>query len=342
MKKNDSLLAKAIADANELKKVSIENAKAILNEQFDEKLKTMFDEKLSEEADESEEESEEDLDEKKKPEADETEAGEGEEKQEEDDVDETIDIDAILAEMGDTDKSEEDLDEKKKPEADETEESEESEEDLDEEIDINQLLSEFSSEDLDEKKKSPVEDEETEDEDLDEEDAAKDPNKVAKSALDKLIASLKIPASKVKKLYTEVLPQLAKAIIDNSDSAKTGLPMGESENVSELLETLNSVNTLNAKLMYFTKLVNEVDLSKAEKAKVLSVFDKTSSKKEAELVYSTLKEAYTAKKVKDTKKLVKESLGASAGKITGTGKKDQIVENSEFTRMQQLAGLLNG
>ena len=292
MKKNDSLLAKAIADANELKKVSIENAKAILNEQFDEKLKTMFDEKLSEEADESEEE------------------------------------------------SEEDLDEKKKPEADETEESEESEEDLDEEIDINQLLSEFSSEDLDEKKKSPVEDEETEDEDLDEEDAAIDPKKIAKDALDKLIAGLKLPVEAAKKLHNEILPKLAKAVIDGSDSSKTGLPMGE--DVSELLETLNSVNTLNAKLMYFTKLVNEVDLSKAEKAKVLSVFDKTSSKKEAELVYSTLKEAYTAKKVKDTKKLVKESLGASAGKITGTGKKDQIVENSEFTRMQQLAGLLNG
>ena len=76
------LLKEAIADADAIKKLAIENAKASLNQAFDSKIKSMLAARLQEEADETEEleEEVEETDEAKKHSSEEEDSKEGKEK----------------------------------------------------------------------------------------------------------------------------------------------------------------------------------------------------------------------------------------------------------------------
>jgi hypothetical protein len=150
---NKNLLKEAIADAEAIKKLAVENAKASLNQAFDSKIKSMLASRLDEEADELEEEYEE-TDEAKKahkePDADN--AGgpsdhDADNKKE--DADEAFDIDAILAEMEEEGEEEDEakMKEAKKEEEEEEEEEEgEEEEEMDEELDLESLLAELAKE----------------------------------------------------------------------------------------------------------------------------------------------------------------------------------------------------
>jgi hypothetical protein len=174
---NTNLLKEAIAEADAIKKMAIENAKASLNEAFDSKVKAMLAARLSEESDELEEEYEEsdDNDKMKEEKQDKEEGGdegygmeeaEDEVYSEEDEVyseedenyEEAFNLDEIIAELekgekgeeGDVRKGEDEDDEddekpkKKKPEMDEANDNEEDKENsVDEEIDIAKLLAEM-------------------------------------------------------------------------------------------------------------------------------------------------------------------------------------------------------
>jgi hypothetical protein len=107
---NTNLLKEAIAEADAIKKMAIENAKASLNEAFDSKVKAMLAARLSEEVDELEEEYDEEMDpDKEKMEEKKQEKEEGddegygmEEEAERDiegDADEAFDLDKIIAEL---------------------------------------------------------------------------------------------------------------------------------------------------------------------------------------------------------------------------------------------------
>lgn len=360
------LLKSALADADDIKKLAIENAKKTLSETFEPVVKSLIDSHLAEEADEDEEE-EDDMDEarKKKPaadELDEPEDSDGDEDGDDEDEegsDESFDLDAILKEIDDEEKGESDedeeddeadesleVDERKKAKApaeedeDGDEDGDEDEDDMDEDIDINQLLGELGEGSYDE-----------EEEDEMDENVAKDALKKAGDMIKKAVGNSKDVAKKVDSFLAQVAKGMAQ-----SDSAASGLPVpNKQDEVKQLKQelqeakrmnkklaaTLSETNLLNAKLMYFGKVVKDNDdLSQEKKLKIMNTFDKATTIQEAKLVYESLSNAFKTKKpIKKTS--IKESLGM-ASKSAGTStarKQEPIVENAFVKRMQELAGL---
>jgi hypothetical protein len=103
--------------------------------------------------------------------------------------------------------------------------------------------------------------------------------------------------------------------------------------IKTLQSELNEINLLNAKLLYTNKIFRNKSLTESQKVKVLTAFDKATSKKEAQLVYETLLENL---KTSVKKSPIQESLG-SASKALGTAKSKPIIENDAFSRMRELA-----
>ena len=141
-------------------------------------------------------------------------------------------------------------------------------------------------------------------------------------------------------------PEIRKGIMDaikskNFAKAKELVLKGSSkenksemeEQLDELRSELNEVNLLNAKLLYTNKIFRNKSLNETQKVKVLTAFDKATSKKEVELVYDTLLESL---KVSTTKTSIKESMG-SASKVLGGVTSKPIIENNAFARMRELA-----
>jgi hypothetical protein len=141
-------------------------------------------------------------------------------------------------------------------------------------------------------------------------------------------------------------PEIRKGIMDaikskNFAKAKELVLKGSSkenksemeEQLDELRSELNEVNLLNAKLLYTNKIFRNKSLNESQKVKVLTAFDKATSKKEVELVYDTLLESL---KVSTTKTSIKESMG-SASKVLGGVTSKPIIENNAFARMRELA-----
>jgi hypothetical protein len=111
--------------------------------------------------------------------------------------------------------------------------------------------------------------------------------------------------------------------------------------VETLRGELNEINLLNAKLLYTNKIFKAKNLSENNKVKVLTSFDKAETVKEAKLIYETLKDGLTDKKVKKT---VNESIGM-ASRAIGKGPKKvnakPIVESNQMVdRFKKLAGII--
>jgi hypothetical protein len=107
--------------------------------------------------------------------------------------------------------------------------------------------------------------------------------------------------------------------------------------IAILKKDLNEINLLNAKLLYTNKIFRSKSLTESQKVKVLTAFDKATSKKEVELVYETLNEGLKVSTI-STKSPIKESLG-SASRALGSAVAKPIIENDAFARMRELAGL---
>ena len=108
---------------------------------------------------------------------------------------------------------------------------------------------------------------------------------------------------------------------NKSSSAKSEME----EQLAELRSELNEVNLLNAKLLYTNKIFRNKSLNETQKVKVLTAFDKATSKKEVELVYETLLESLKV----TTKAPIKESM-SSASKVLGNAASKPIIENDAF------------
>ena len=108
--------------------------------------------------------------------------------------------------------------------------------------------------------------------------------------------------------------------------------------VKYLRGKLNEVNLLNAKLLFTNKLFRGFGLSNDQKMKVVETFDRATNLREVKLVYSTLVESF---KTNQPEK-IKESKG-SASKPVASTKSDQqeiISEGSELRdRFKKLAGI---
>lgn len=324
------LLKEAIADADAIKKLAIENAKASLNQAFDSKIKSMLAARLQEEADETEEleEEVEETDEAKKHSSEDEDSKEDskEDAAEPEDVDE-IDINKILAEMEDEEDGEPEMEEAKHEEEEEEESEEEGEEKetdeahaepdadnaggksdndadnegTDEEVDLNALLKELEMEEGSyEENKDKEEMEEAKEED--EEDDVD---------------------AKMKKMKEEHAAEIAEI---KSQAAK-------------LAGKVNETNLINAKLLYLNKILHKHSLNEAQKVKVIAAFDKATTVKEAKIVFESLNEAFVVKTEK-SKTNLKESLGF-ASKAAGNSTKREIITEADVqvARWQKLAGI---
>ena len=141
-------------------------------------------------------------------------------------------------------------------------------------------------------------------------------------------------AAKAKEAEEIAKEKAAKAERDKKQAEKE---LKEAYDAIEAMQsTLNEVNLLNAKLLYTNKIFKSKSLTESQKVKVLTAFDKATSKKEAQLVYETLLEG-----LKEKKTQVNESmLGGASKVIGGPAPKQPIIEvNNQFARWQKLAGI---
>lgn len=336
------LLKEAIADADAIKQLAIENAKASLNESFDSKIKSMLAAKLQEEADMKDDELEEtydDTDEAMKMDdeesMDEMKYKKGEEEGDDDDQedpDESFDIDAILAEMEDGEGDEDMKEARKKAPAED--------DDMDDE--------EMEEPEAPKKgKKAPVED------DMDDEESGE--NKMEETIdLDALIAEMMGEAEEDKVdeggSYDDDMVDEGDDMDDEDNDMHGKRGHGKVKEMQkelyeikrqakQLAAKVNETNLINAKLLYLNKVLRNHTLSEQQKIKVVAAFDKANSVKEAKIVYESLNEALNIR-IQNNKTSLKESLGF-ASKASGNSTKREIISESfaDRERWQKLANI---
>ena len=108
------------------------------------------------------------------------------------------------------------------------------------------------------------------------------------------------------------------------------------DTINILRKELNEVNLLNAKLLYVNKIFKSKNLSESQKVQVIASFDKATNVKEAKVVFESLNTALAA-----TNKPIKESLGFASKAAGVAPQKQQIVESNDVvSRMQKLANII--
>jgi hypothetical protein len=330
MATNRDLLKEAIADAKSVKETAIANAKAALEEAFTPYLKEKLSAKLQEMEDEERIEMEEMYE-------DETEKT----MKEGDPMDE-ISLDELLAELEDDKMDESIFEAKEEEEEEESEEFEDDEEESEEEMPIGDMTPEefekFMRPEIEKVIQAMIDSGELEaghegmenEEGAEEEEIEEDINinEFLDEDLDEEVS------------LEELLAELEEGDVYEDDVYEEGVKNEMQEELEEaydaiktLKSELNEINLLNAKLLYTNKIFRNKSLTESQKVKVLTAFDKATSKKEAQLVYETLLENL---KTPVKKSPIQESLG-SASKALGTAKSKPIIENDAFSRMRELA-----
>ena len=348
MATNRDLLKEAIADAKSVKETAIANAKAALEEAFTPYLKEKLSAKLQEM--EIEEDELEDIEDDAENEVDDM-------MEEKESMDE-ISLDELLAEL-EGEEMEESIFEAKEEEEEESEEEESEEEMSIEDMDEDDLKSfiEDVIKDMVSAGELEAGHEGMENEEGAEEEVGEEEELDEMVDLDELLAELEdVEESSYTKKASDSTPKSKNAIFhkgndeyvtdsteeddeEYSDEAAEKISFYEMEleeayeAIKTLKSELNEINLLNAKLLYTNKIFRNKSLTESQKVKVLTAFDKATSKKEAQLVYETLLENL---KTPVKKSPIQESLG-SASKALGTAKSKPIIENDAFSRMRELA-----
>jgi hypothetical protein len=380
---NRDLLKSAIAEAKSVKETAIANAKLALEEAFTPHLKSMLSAKL-------EEMDRDDEDEEKLKEADapsfarkNSPAGDslkdlsprkvGQSTVQEDEVDEEINLDELLAELekdeldenARTDAEEEgykdgmkdekeDLKEDERTDAEEEgyldgeeDEKEDMEGDMDEEIDLEDMSEDDLKGFIEDVIKDMVAggeiepgDEFVEDEvDVDVEDV---------EDIEDVDIEVEIDEAKKEEL-DEKMTKKEKA--EGDDRKKDDKIEAETEKmrfkeamneINALKVELQEVNLLNAKLLYTNKIFKAKNLTEDKKVKVLKAFDKAVDVRQAKTIFETLSEGLINKSTNPT---INESIKrGSSSKLIGLEPKttrQPIIESNEvYDRMRKLAGLI--
>jgi hypothetical protein len=334
MATNRDLLKEAIADAKAVKETAIANAKAALEEAFTPFLKEKLAQKINE-MDELEEEESEMYETKMEKSMDESESVE------------EVSLDELLAELdeyaevqphdvdGDGDVDRDDVAKLSgMNEAKEEEKEEEmSIEDMDED-DLKSFIEDVIKDMVSAGELEAGEGEEEEEEMEMEPEEGEEEEEEEEVNIDELLAELDEYAEMQP---TDIGDMDGDGDVDAEDVKKMKEELDETYSTIESLKSeLNEINVLNAKLLYTNKIFRNKSLTESQKIKVLTAFDKATTKKEVELVYETLQEGLKVSTV--TKSPIKESLG-SASKALGSATAKPIIENDAFARMRELAGL---
>ena len=404
MATNRDLLKEAIADAKSVKETAIANAKLALEEAFTPHLKSMLAAKLDE-MDSDDDKLEEKKDEEKVKESEETvdeadavsfrrknspsynsdpEGGPvnpvphkvGKSTVQEEEIDEEIDLDELLAELEDSkdlsekkDSDEEKKDVKEDARTDAEEEGfldgeKDEKEDMEDKIDDEEVDLEDMSEDdlkgfIEDVIKDMVADGEIEpgDEFVEDEVEVEDVEDIEVEDdvdVDVEIDEMKKPEDEVKKEEVE-LDEMSDPVMRKGDKEKKdgkfekeSKPQIDTEEdrlkealaaINELKAELNEVNLLNAKLLYTNKIFKAKNLTESKKVKVLKAFDKAKDVAQAKTIYETLNTGLIDRSVVSESKVM-----GAASKATGVepkAEKQPIIESNDvYNRMRKLAGLI--
>ena len=342
--KNKSLFEQAIAEAKEIREMSIINARNSMEETITPHLKQMFTAKLRE----MEEEDDADVSEQE-PSQDETVTEKVE------DVKEDVPVVDEDDDDKDDDKDAEDLDDKDaEDDAEESEDDAKSEEEVDLEDlsmdDLKDIIRDLISQEM---PAVDVTDDPSLDVDLDM--GAEVPTD-ADAGTEDLVGMEDDDEIDLDELMAEI-DGLAEE--DVKDPKVAGEVTDESkEELQEAIKTINQlrkdlseVNLLNSKLLYLNKILKASNLSESQKIQTIRTFDKAESVKEVKLIYETLTTSFNQGKdsLKETSNPIKPFIrprkgfaSAPAGKSTKIINENVAnpVKDPKILRMQKLAGII--
>ena len=228
---------------------------------------------------------------------------------EDDDMEEDLDLEAVIKEL------EAELSEGEDEEAEEGEEVEESTEAVEEgeEIEEEYEIDEAALE----------EDEDTVEEELDK--------------------SSGIGKGDNKEDNTDVSSGIGKGKTGMKESSELEAELKEyKEAVSFLKDKLHEVNILNAKLLFTNKLFKAYSLDNNQKLKVVETFDRAQTTREIKLVYSTLAEQFGDNSSIVTKKSISESASSAVSSTKPSEESRKVIseETNVADRFRKLAGLI--
>jgi len=338
MSNTKQILKDAIADAKAVRETALAQAKLALEEAFTPQLQSMLAAKLNEMEEEEDEKT----------------VAEGADDQ----MEETLDLEALLAEADDEEEkaAEEETSEEAPEKGDEKEGEDEEDKDITEmspeEVEeyIRQIAAEeFEKLETEQGEEIPGEDG-GEEIDLDAELGAEAPageeeeinleemmDEMANEEeidendinIDELLAEFGLSEEEVEEGYgkdkdeskSEMEEELAQALAT----------------IDELRSSIQEVNLLNAKLLYMNKVFKGTNLTESQKINVVKTFDKAESAKEAKLVYESMITSFTHKA--EVKSNIKESVGFASkavGMITNSNAK-VIETDAQYNRWEKLA-----
>jgi len=350
MSKGNQNLKDAIAEAKTIRATALEQAKLALEEAFTPQLQSMLNAKLNELEEESKE--------------DESFQQSGMDAA----MEETLDLEALLAEDDQIEEAKKDEEEGEEEEAGEEEAGEEGEEKAGEEEDkditemspeeVEEYIRQIAAEEFEKLEAGQGEEvpgeEGGEEIDLDAELGAEEPKGEEEINLEEMIDEEEtVNEEEIDENEINIDELLAEfglseeevnetADEDADDKSKMEEELAAAlATIDELRSSLQEVNLLNAKLLYMNKVFKGQNLTESQKIQVVKTFDKAESAKEAKLVYESLISTFVKKE--ETKSPIKESLGfasKASGMITGTKNSNTVIDSdSQMSRWAKLAGL---
>jgi hypothetical protein len=347
MSNTKQILKDAIADAKAVRETALANAKLALEEAFTPQLQSMLAAKLQEM--EEEDEVKEEV----------TEAAE-------DQMEETLDLEALLAEDSveeAKEEGEEEAEEETSEEAPEEGEEKAGEEEEDKDItemspeEVEEYIRQIAAEEFEKLEAEQGEEipgeEGGEEIDLDAElgaDAAAGEEEIN---LEEMIDETEetVNEEEIDENDINIDELLAEFGLSEEEEVEEGYGKDEDDSkskmeeelaqalatIDELRSSLQEVNLLNAKLLYMNKVFKGTNLTESQKIDVVKTFDKAESAKEAKLVYESMITSFNKKA--ETKSAIKESVGFASkavGMVTNSGAK-VIETDAQYNRWEKLA-----
>jgi len=342
MSNTKQMLKDALVDAKTVRETALAQAKLALEEAFTPQLQSMLAAKLQEME-------EEDVKEEVTEAAD-------------DQMEETLDLEALLAEDSvEEAKEEEEAEEEKSEEAPEEGEEKEGEEEEDKDItemtpeEVEEYIRTIAAEEfakLETEQGEEIPGAEGEEIDLDAElgaDAADEEEINLEEMIDETEET--VNEEEIDENDINIDELLAEFGLSEEEEVEEGYGKDEDDSkskmeeelaqalatIDELRSSIQEVNLLNAKLLYMNKVFKGTNLTESQKIDVVKTFDKAESAKEAKLVYESMITTFTKKA--ETKSAIKESVGFASkavGMITNSGAK-VIETDAQYSRWEKLA-----
>jgi hypothetical protein len=344
MSKGNQILKDAIAEAKVLRETALAQAKLVLEEAFTPQLQSILAAKLNElEEDKDEDEAYENI--------------------AEDSMEETLDLEALLAEADDEEKA----GEEEAPAEEEAGEEKAGEEEEDKDItemtpeEVEDYIRQIAAEEFEKLETEQGEElpgEEGEDLGIDTEEMPADEEEINLDEMKDEDEDKKMEENidaEITEDDINIDELLAEFGLSEEEEVEEGYGKEEDDSkskmeeelaqalatIEELRSSLQESNLLNAKLLYMNKVFKGHNLTESQKIQIVKTFDKAESAKEAKLVFESLSTTFAKKEVE--KSTIKESLGfasKASGIIAGSTTGNKVIDSdAQVDRWAKLAGL---